>query len=442
MNKFLILLVLFSLWLGAVSVADMSILPGLSLKNAVLYLAIAWIVTRGVLDVSGGGALGRRHDHMPLYMAFALLILVAALSIIVCVIFIKYPRYSLMASLVAWKGYTVDHFLFTLVFLLGLRTAQEALWMNKVILVTIAFTALLYLVDLYGILDLGIIIRRDDGRLTAPLGDSNQISGLMALFVPMLVALAFSARGMARYSWVAATGVCIVVMLSTGSRGGVVALACAAAIGAVLWRGRISASQAIKVAAVVCAVGLAAFLVLPMEYKNMLVGRFIEASTTGNFAENTSGRLDIWTQGLTQMLQQPETLLFGFGWNTYPMMNRFVSHNEYLDYYFTLGVPGLLLRLFIFFYVIRQVRSAIAVADDESRPVLMGFMVGFIGVLVAIFFVNFYGPWNFVWVMVGLMLRLVSETNRESASPVQFTTPVTAAALQRLPGISTARLQS
>lgn len=422
MNRLVVLLVFSTLCLGAVSDTDTSILPGLSLKNLVLYIAIAWIVMRGVLDVSGGGVLGRKHRHLPLYVAFVALIFVAALSIFVCVMFIEYPGYSTLAGLIAWKGFTVDHFLFMLVFLLGLRTAGEALWMHKVILTMIACLAALYLIDLHGILDLGIILRRKDGRLTAPLGDSNQISGLMALFVPMMLAAAFLARGKARYLWVAATALCIMVMLSTGSRGGIVALVGGAIISALLLRRRIAAGQVIKVVALLSIVGVVAFAVLPSEYKHLLFWRFVESSTTGNVADNTSGRLDIWLFGLSQMLDTPITLLSGFGWNTYALMNPWVSHNEYLDYYFTLGVAGLLLRLFIFFYVIRQVRLAIYMSAGETRTILMSFLIGFVGVLVAIFFVNFYGPWNFVWVMVGLMLRLVTETTSQSTTPARSPT--------------------
>ena len=108
------------------------------------------------------------------------------------------------------------------------------------------------------------------------------------------------------------------------------------------------------------------------------------------------------------MAGEPVSLLVGFGWGTFPLKNPLVSHNEYLDYFFTLGAIGLVLKLFIYFSVLGYVRSALRRVSSESRSILIGFVFGFLSVLFVIFFVNLYAPWNFIWMMAGAALCLAA----------------------------------
>jgi hypothetical protein len=40
---------------------------------------------------------------------------------------------------------------------------------------------------------------------------------------------------------------------------------------------------------------------------------------------------------------------------------------------------------------------------------MIGFLVGYLSVLISIFFVNMHDPWVFVWSFTGIMLRLAAE---------------------------------
>lgn len=62
------------------------------------------------------------------------------------------------------------------------------------------------------------------------------------------------------------------------------------------------------------------------------------------------------------------------------------SHNTYLKYLTELGI----------------ICNGLKHAHGESLVILRAFMAGFIGVLIATFFVNLYKPWWFVWAFVGL----------------------------------------
>src|SRR5688572_9441068 len=74
---------------------ELSLVPGLSAKNLMLYALAAWITLDAAVDGTRGGILARSHDYMPLHIVFVLLILIATLSAVVSLLVFKYPDYTL-----------------------------------------------------------------------------------------------------------------------------------------------------------------------------------------------------------------------------------------------------------------------------------------------------------------------------------------------------------
>jgi len=63
--------------------------------------------------------------------------------------------------------------------------------------------------------------------------------------------------------------------------------------------------------------------------------------------------------------------------------------------------------------VIRGIKEGIDMGNKSTRLDLMAFLLGFLSLLVALFFGNLYKPWLFVWAYTGLMMRVAVEASRQ-----------------------------
>src|SRR5688572_24736451 len=95
MKKNAVLLVFGVLLVSGMTGIDLGLGPGLSAKNLLLYVMVAWITLDAALDGSRGGFFNRRHPYLPLHIAFVFFILVAATSAAVCVFLLEFPDYTL-----------------------------------------------------------------------------------------------------------------------------------------------------------------------------------------------------------------------------------------------------------------------------------------------------------------------------------------------------------
>jgi O-antigen ligase len=156
-----------------------------------------------------------------------------------------------------------------------------------------------------------------------------------------------------------------------------------------------------------------------MKYGDMLYERLIEQTTFINRSELSAGRTDLWTSILTPMFDHPLGMITGFGWNSMPIFGiAAVSHNEYLDVWFNLGIVGLACYCLLFFIPIRQAWRTSDYAAFPINNYLVAFAIGFTALAVAIFFVNLYAPWAYLWPFAGLIMRLVSEVEAERADTI------------------------
>ncbi|MET0657586.1 MAG: hypothetical protein ABW110_05440, partial [Steroidobacteraceae bacterium] len=135
----------------------------------------------------------------------------------------------------------------------------------------------------------------------------------------------------------------------------------------------------------------------------------------------------MWQTALTRMMETPSSLLTGFGWFVYESMGfRFLTHNTYLLLWFNLGLAGLISYLLLFGEVLRTAIKATAVASANVRPHLIGLATGVVALAIAIFFVNLFSPWSYIWALIGLGTRLaVNELTESSASPANAADPST-----------------
>jgi O-antigen ligase len=390
---------------------DLSLLPGLSAKNLLIYCIAVALALRMVVGRQSVTAMGQMQG------AFIVMIAYAIVTWLVAALLIQYPYYNLVASGIKLKSGLIDHYIFFLVFLFGVRTADDAMKVIKGLLLGSVLANVVTVLDATGVMSLGFRIR-DDGRTSGAIGESNQYAAFIVLFLPATVAAAVAAHGLRRLFWFGAALVGAMTLVMTASRGGFVGLAMCCAVGAYLYRHLVSYS---RISGWVFGSLILLVLVVSFsQYGNLLAERMggtgsIDASTA------SSGRSYIWATALATMFAHPITFITGFGWDVYwSMPFQFSPHNHYLALWFNLGLIGLVCGTYLLFTAIGRARRASLRAAPPLRGQLIAFVLGTVGVVTAVFFVDLHTPWYYFWIYAGLVMRLVLCVER---SPVKVTAP-------------------
>jgi hypothetical protein len=384
---------------------ELSIMPGLSAKNLLIYMVAVLVATRMVISRQSIMSAGHMQG------AFLVLIVYATVTWLVAGLVIEYPRYDLMKSAIKLKSALIDHFIFFLVFLFGVRNGDEAIKVIKGLLLGALFANVLTILDAMGYVNIGFKIR-EDGRTTGAIGESNQYASFIVMLLPAAIAAAVGSRGFQRLFWLGAALVSGFALAMTASRGGFVGLAMAIAVGAYLYRHLISYS---RVAGWVLGslVLLVVFIALS-PYGGLLAERMIGQTSAIDVDEASSGRSQIWLTALQAMFEYPITFVTGFGWDVYSTMPfAFSPHNHYLGLLFGLGLLGLFCGSYLLFSAINRARRASERARPPYRGQLIAFVIGGVGVAASVFFVDLHKPWFYFWMYGGLVMRLALSVNEQ-----------------------------
>ena len=392
---------------------NLSLLPGVSAKNLIIYLIAIVLALRMVI--------GRRpvSDMGQMQGAFIALIGYSFVTWLIASLVIDYQHYNFTASGIRLKSELIDFYIFFLVFLFGVQTPEDAMKVIKGLVLGAVFANVITVLDAFGVVSLGFRIR-EDGRTAGAIGESNQYAAFIVLFLPATVAAAVSSRGFQRLFWLGSAMVAAMTLVMTASRGGFVGLAMCCAVGAFLYRHLISYS---RIAGWVFAAMILLVLVVTFShYGNLLAERMMG---TGDVDTNTasSGRSEIWTTALAAMIAHPITFITGFGWDVYSSMPfEFATHNHYLHLWFNLGLVGLACGSYLLFSGIGRARRASLQAAPPYRGQLIAFVLGGVGIATAVFFVDLHQPWYYFWMYAGVVMRLVLVVQRKPAK-----VPVTSA---------------
>jgi len=393
---------------------DLSLAPGLSAKNAVLYLAASLIAFR--LVVSRNFQMEMR-EFVVLYGAF---VGYAIATWLVAGLFIEYKSYSLLRSGISLKNNLVDPLIFFLTFFFGTRNSEDAIKILKVILIGGVLMHLATLGDAFHIYSVTDYSEPEtNGRMAGPLGEANTYGDFIAMFLPPLCAAMATSRGLARLWWILAIALSMAALLTTASRAAFVAVLLSSAIGAYVLRRYLPAEKILPWLAKAAAVGLIVIFAVSLEFKQLLYDRLIGESQAVGVADISSGRTEFWSEMLERMMSHPLSLFTGFGWDTYGTMGfLYQSHNYYLSLWFNLGLPGLILGVVPFFIVLRTARRAISAAEASYQPYLIAFVFTIIATLIAVFFGEIFTPWPYFWAYAGLIMRVaVDATAKPTPEP-------------------------
>jgi O-antigen ligase len=403
---------LFLLATDALNIS-LSLMPGLSAKNLIIYCIAVLLALRMVIGRQSVSEVGQMQG------AFIALIGYTVVTWLIASLVIDYEHYDFIASGIRLKSELIDYYIFFLVFLFGVQTPEDAMKVIKGLVLGAVFANVITVLDAFGVVSLGFRIR-DDGRTAGAIGESNQYAAFIVLFLPATIAAAVSSRGFQRLFWIGAAMVAAMTLVMTASRGGFVGLAMCCAVGAFLYRHLISYS---RVAGWVFAALILLVLVVSFShYGNLLAERMMG---TGDVDTNTasSGRSEIWTTALAAMVAHPITFITGFGWDVYSSMPfEFATHNHYLHLWFNLGLVGLACGSYLLFSGIGRARRASLQAAPPYRGQLIAFVLGGVGIATAVFFVDLHQPWYYFWMYAGVVMRLVLLVQRQPAK-----VPVTSA---------------
>lgn len=434
MQKYLLLALFAILFVAQSFGIELSLAPGLSVKNLFLYAMLALMLLTEVRDRKLNSQFVQSSSHDPkqlglasvnrIHVLYAILIFYSLVSMLFVMAVLYIPDYNSLQGVISFKTDIIDRYLFLLVFFYGLTSIKESFWMLKLMLGIIIVGNLITLADALDFPDLGIIHQREDGRVSGPMGESNQYAAFLVLFLPLTVYTCFITKGFQRMFFVVGSVVSLGVLLLAASRGAVVGLALSGLlVTAYVWkhvdkRYFFSAGLGLTIAASAIVVFVA------IQSDGLLTDRFIEQSSGGygsSAKSISSGRTEIWEKAIKRMNKEPITYFVGYGWATWESADEMARlyqnvtkynmapHNTYLAYLFEIGAVGLGLILAILVSIIFYLKRSLVYADRESSGVIIAFLYGFVALLGSIVFVDLFNPWLYVWSLIGIILRIAYE---------------------------------
>ncbi len=402
---------------------DSSIVPGLSAKNAFLYVIIGLMVVQLAISKERVPAPASRPGNLfAIHILFLLLVVYCAISMTTVLLAGGYTLPELPGGagtrlmIVAIKNQVIDQYLFLLVFVYASRSVDNVKTALLVVMGLVAASNLLTVIDGFNVPDLGLIQEKQGGRIQGPLGEHSQYGAYIAAFLPGIIAAAMVSSGLKRVLFSIGAMVSLMALLMTASRGAIVGLVVGSLLSLVYLRNHISMLKTMRFAVVGTLIGALAIGIVGLQFGDLLEERFVEQSQVTDLDSLTSERSTIWAEALGNMAEHPRSFLFGYGWGAFEANIIYASHNTYLDYFYDLGLIGLLLYVGIWATLLQFCRSALDVIEDrDSRIVVVAFVFGLMAALISIFFVNLLKPVPYIWSYAGLVLALCRLTMLEQA---------------------------
>jgi len=370
------------------------IVQGLSFKNVVIYGLFALLLV-----------LGKTKGKLPppvrkIRMIFTITIVYSFLALIATA-YLYQRTVFLLPNLISLKNTLLDSLLCFLIFYhLCVRSVQPVAMMRflAVIIGVVSaigvFDAIVPTVSIFG------FDESDVTRIRGPFGETNQTAAVLSLYLPFVASLAVVDRKR-RFMFLA---VCIAVLgaiIATSSRGGTVAVAAGGL--SFMWLVRKELSIGTKFLVILSAIIalICAWLILPPEYGDMIVGRFLLIFDEDvDFRTATAGRSMLFEIGWQLWLASP---IIGHGWASFHNLVGSATHNVYLEYLVNLGLIGFVLLTLLWYRILKYFLETKPYCVSRSQVIIVsGISAGIIGLLVAILFVNLFKPWLFVWSFVGL----------------------------------------
>jgi O-antigen ligase len=383
--------------------------PALSfLKVAGLLLALSW------LSLIAWRGEAPRANFLSAYPGLTYTVLAFLGWVVISQVWAEQPSETLLS----FTRYGLNAVLFLIVFS-AVQKGRDA------IDVVMAFVAGAVIAALYGLVTAAPDPAEAD-RLSGSIGNPNELAAVLVVGAALAMGLAVGARRspILRLAATVGAGFCVVAILFTLSRTGLVAMGFALVASLVLagrWR-----PQAAVIALIVAFVGFGYFTAVASP----------EARQRISDAGNGTGRLDIWTVGRRMAAAHP---INGVGAGNFSNTSRqfllqpggltnteFIidtpknAHNTYLEILAEMGVVGLGLWVAILLLCVRcgwrAIRNFTASGNFRMEILSRAVLIALIGLLAADFF-NSLEFDKTLWLLLGLCpaLQAISQTETEPA---------------------------
>ncbi len=258
--------------------------------------------------------------------------------------------------------------------------------------------------------------------------DTNDLAYVLVTVFPITMAFVFtSTSAWRRLTWIAIAFGLVVTILLTSSRGGFLGLLAAGSIIVLLpasprtsVSGTSRGGKSRVIVSIMACLSLSALIwpLLPSETRERLVTVFSIGGDYNLDKTNRTGRLEIWTRGMTALTQRP----IGYGVDTFPMVDlRFggtmmAPHNSFLQTSVELGVLGLLFFLRIYYLALKGLtegrrwllKNALRNREQNEQVIFHRMLQASIfGNILAGFFLSMAYVTLF-WIIIGLAMACIA----------------------------------
>lgn len=380
---------------------QISKIPGLSLKNIVIYGLLAALF------------LGNSSKNKPLIaknnvnIPIVLYILYVFVSVINTKLSNVVPDYSLSAELILLKSLMDPYVLFIITY--SILHDEESIEFLLYALIALFVTFLMITVlASFGFIEVArVSIDAKYGRTRGAFSEPNQFAAYMVMFMPLVWVFVYRVKTiLSKVALIAIILLAVYVLLLTGSRGGLVSIVVTVGVYYLL-----SSRQPfirslfilVGVYSLILFVFALVFMMLPEKTATGLMSKI-----TGKFSEEeagtdySSGRFDIWQDALDTFVENP---VLGTGWNTFTRLFHINSHSDFVLYLVTIGIVGLCLFLFIYFRIFKSV-WLYRKFDKNEMHFYNAFISGFSGYVTSMVFVNILTPMYFTLMYSALIMKL------------------------------------
>lgn len=379
---------------------EMDFAPGLSIKNAVLYVFLIVIAIQATISSTE-----LKISFVALHAVFLLLIVFSGASWAISALGYEKIDYPIRASFIVWKTAWLDRYLFMLVYLYALNSRDQVFQVARALILVVLVSSVMTLIDFLNFPDLGIFeVDKLEGRVQGPAGQMNQYGGFLAFWTPVSFGLYFSSHRLTRFFVGTAVLISVLLLILTGSRGAMMGAVAGSVMAVVILRHHLPARYLTRGALTALLVMTAILVVAFTQFSEVLDSR-IERTTAGDVRTVSAGRIDIWSEALSKMADNPESFVFGKGWNSIRLHMDKSSHNMYLGILFELGAIGVGLYVALLYLLLKIFRSGLRSAEGPTRTYLIAVIFALCAVIVSTAFSELFRPWLLIWAFIGLMLR-------------------------------------
>lgn len=247
-----------------------------------------------------------------------------------------------------------------------------------------------------------------EGRLEASgMFDTNDMSALMAMCFPLAAAGVIHRRGVMRLLYGATAVLCLLAILKSGSRGGVIALV----VGAMVLVAGLRGSRRFLVFAAFIAAGFGGWQIAPPTFRE----RMMSMTSIGQDYNETeyTGRKQIWKRGRMYYRQHP---IVGVGIGNFPVAEGRLlesvgqrgkwsaAHNAYVQAFAELGTIGGCLFVALLLVSVRRAFTLWRARDETYAPGYLASLLAFCSSAYFLSHAYFYALFGLVGI-IGLAVR-------------------------------------